>query len=130
MIIRTGIDIIEIERINKIYIKYKEKFLQRILTPNEISMCSYNNTINISKVAKRFAAKEALAKALGTGIGASLSFLDIDITANQMKMPFIIINDKIRKIIKENLQVNNFDLSLSLTDEKNIAIANVILIGY
>lgn len=90
MIIGIGLDIVEVERIANLSIR-QERFSKRILTVNELK--SYERLSNRRKVeylAGRFAAKEAYAKARGTGIGSHLSFLDIEIGTDENGKPWIV----------------------------------------
>lgn len=90
MIKGIGIDIIELSRIEEL-INRQKKFVDRILTQNE--KCRFDELPERRKVeflAGRFAAKEAFAKAVGTGIGKDLSFLDIEIASNSLGKPCIV----------------------------------------
>lgn len=89
MISGIGIDIVELNRIQKVY-KRQGKFVDRVLVPNEKEI--FNNLSEKRKVeflAGRFAAKEAFSKAVGTGIGEKLSFLDIEISKDELGKPYI-----------------------------------------
>lgn len=89
MIIGIGIDIVEIERIERLRTK-QERFPARILTTKELQI--YDTLSERRKnefLAGRFAAKEAYAKARGTGIGSALSFLDIEIVSDKLGKPYI-----------------------------------------
>jgi holo-[acyl-carrier protein] synthase len=78
MVLGIGIDIIEVARIQSSHERFGERFLNRILRPNEISYCmSYK--VPGPFLAARFAAKEAISKAFGTGIGAQLSWQDMEV---------------------------------------------------
>lgn len=89
MIEGIGLDIVELDRVQKI-IKRQPKFIHRILTPNEQKVYEQRSaTRRIEFAAGRFAAKEAFAKAVGTGIGRNLSFQDIEIKADDNGKPFI-----------------------------------------
>ena len=88
-----GTDIIEIERIKNAYIRYGKKFLDRIYTPREQLYClSHKNPAE--HLAVRFAAKEAVAKAMGTGFQKGLSFLDIEIINNQDGKPEVVLSNQ------------------------------------
>jgi holo-[acyl-carrier protein] synthase len=90
MILGIGIDIIEVERIRASYEKFGEKFLSRILHPNEISYClSYKTPAPF--LAVRFAAKEAISKAFGTGIGAQLAWQDMEVARKESGEPYLIL---------------------------------------
>ncbi len=127
MLLRNGVDIIYISRIHNLYDKYNQKFVDRVFTQREILACSFKDVINISKLAKRFAAKEAFSKALGTGIG-KISFKDIEVVNISTGEPTILLTEKIKSEIQKLFNCKNIQVSLSLSDEKDIAIAFVIMI--
>ena len=123
-ILGTGIDIIDNLRIKK-SLKNKN-FINRIFTTNEI-LLSKKIKDKAAYYAKRFAAKEAFAKALGTGFRNDLNFKDISIINNKTGKPSFIINEKIKKIIKKKFKISTFNFFLSISDEKKYSIAFVIL---
>ena len=123
-VIGVGVDIVKNKRI-KISIKNK-KFITRIFGKNEIS--NSQKLINkISYLAKRFAAKEALVKALGTGFRDGLNFSDIQILNNNLGKPYYVISTKIKNLIKKKKKVKSFNLFLSISDEKEYSIAFAII---
>ena len=93
MILGVGIDIIEVARIEGSYQRFGERFLERILHPNEISYC-LSHKVPGPFLAARFAAKEAISKAFGTGIGAQLGWQDMEIARKPTGEPFVILHDK------------------------------------
>ena len=123
-ILGTGIDIVENIRIKKLL--KNQNFINRIFTKSEIS---YAKKVKVKTVyyAKRFAAKEAFAKSIGTGFRDGLNFKDISIVNNKAGKPSFIINDKLKKIIKKQFKTSSFDFFLSISDEKKYSIAFVIL---
>lgn len=123
-IIGIGTDIVLNNRIKKL-IKNKN-FLNRIYTNQEIKFAKKQKEIP-SFLAKRFAAKEAFAKALGTGFRKNLNFKDIEILNDKLGKPYYSINSKLKKIIFRSLKVKNLDFFLSLSDEKLYSIAFVII---
>jgi len=123
-ILGTGIDIVNNLRI-KNSLKNKN-FINRIFTANEI-LLSKKIKDKAAYYAKRFAAKEAFAKALGTGFRKDLNFKDISIINNKIGKPSFIINEKIKKIIKKKFKITTFNFFLSISDEKKYSIAFVIL---
>ena len=122
-IIGTGIDIVENSRIRKSI--HNNSFLNRIFTDEEISI-SKKVKNKASYFAKRFAAKEAFAKSLGTGFTNGLNFKDISIINDKLGKPSFFITTKIRKIIKKRFKINTFNFFLSISDEKKYSIAFVI----
>jgi holo-[acyl-carrier protein] synthase len=98
VILGSGIDLIEVERIENARQKHGERFLNRILLPAEASYClSYK--FPGPHLAARFAAKEAIAKAFGTGIGAQLGWLDMEIARKETGEPFVILHGKALELL-------------------------------
>ena len=120
-----GTDIVSVNRIKSI-IKKKSLFKKRIFSKNEILYCE-KKKYSYSFFAKRFAAKEAFSKALGTGISNGLNFNEVEIHNNLKGKPIIIITGKSLKIIKKILKKKKFNVNLSLSDEKLFAVAMVII---
>jgi len=119
-----GVDIIHNKRFKKL-IKDK-KFINRILSKKEISD-SKKKMNKINFFSNRFAAKESFAKALGTGFRNKLNFKDIEILNDKLGKPFYLINNKIKQIIKKNKKISNFELFLSISDEKDYSVAFTII---
>ena len=90
-----------------------------------LSLSSYSDKNKY--YAKRFAAKEAFAKSIGTGFRDNFNFKDISIINDKLGKPTFIINDKIKKIIKKQFKISSFNFFLSISDEKKYSIAYVIL---
>jgi holo-[acyl-carrier protein] synthase len=122
-VIGTGIDIVENSRIKKSLLL--KSFLNRIFTQKEISISKKINN-KTSYFAKRFAAKEAFVKSLGTGFREGLNFNDISIVNDKLGKPSFLITKKIKKIIKKKFNIDRFDFFLSISDEKKYSIALVI----
>ena len=112
----VGIDIVVIERIQKLLQKDKQRFLDRVLTQKEQTF-----HLSAQKVAGLWAAKEAVAKALGCGIGAELGFLDIEILKQQSGQPFFTLPPKVMQKYKIK------DTSLSISHDGGFAIAAVVI---
>lgn len=91
MILGVGIDIIEVERIRSSHKRFGERFLTRILHPNEIEYCLGHQDPG-PFLAVRFAAKEAISKAFGTGIGAELGWRDMEVGRKASGEPFVILH--------------------------------------
>lgn len=128
MIIGTGLDIVNINRIEKIIHQYNDKFIKRIYTIREIEKSKIlNHKSRINYFAKRFAAKEAFSKACGVGIGRGFNFNEIEVINNNNGKPLISINQKIVDFIRGNFHCNKFQIHLTLTDERDLSIANVII---
>ena len=123
MIVGVGVDIAETERFEKLYSRYGERIARRILTESEqVEFCRRNNPA--SYLATRFAAKEAAAKALGTGFGSGVGYKSIEIKNNNQGKPMLkFINSALE--LAQQKQVENVFVSLS--DEKHYVVAIVIL---
>ena len=119
-----GVDIIDNKRFKNL-IKDK-KFINRIFSKKEI-FDSKKRLNKINFFSKRFAAKESFAKALGTGFRNKLNFKDIEIVNDNLGKPFYLINNKIKQIIKKNKKIDNFELFLSISDEKDYSVAFTII---
>ena len=119
-----GVDIIDNLRIKKSIAN--KKFVKRIFTKNEINISKKINN-KTSFFSKRFAAKEAYSKALGTGFRNSLNFIDISIINDNYGKPSIEINNKLKKVFKKKFKTQNVHIHLSISDENKHSIAFVIL---
>ena len=119
-----GTDIVSVDRI-KNSLK-KKNFINRVFNEKEILKCKkINNSINC--YAKRFAAKEAFSKALGTGISNGINFNEIIILNKKTGKPYISIIGQTKKTIKKKFKNKNSKISLSLSDEKKYAVAFVTI---
>ena len=123
-ILGIGVDIVENKRLLK-SIKNKN-FLSRLFTSVEIknSKLIRNKSIYFSK---KFAAKESFSKALGTGFRRGLNFKDIEILNDNLGKPYFKLNNRSKKVISKTLKVKNFDIFLSISDEKEYSIAFTII---
>jgi holo-[acyl-carrier protein] synthase len=125
MILGIGIDIIEVARIAASFEKFGERFANRILLPDEIAYClSHKNPAPF--LAVRFAAKEAVSKAFGTGVGAALGWQDMEIRRKESGEPFVVLHGKGRELFAAR-GANQLLISLSHTE--NYAAATAILEG-
>ena len=123
-ILGIGVDVVQNKRIKSL-IKNK-KFLSRTFGEKEIKI-SQKFLDKTNYFAKRFAAKESLAKSLGTGFRNNLSFKDIEILNDKRGKPYYFKTKKIDNIINKKFKVKKYDLFLSISDEKNYSIAFTIL---
>jgi holo-[acyl-carrier protein] synthase len=121
VILGIGIDIIEVKRIQASYEKFGERFLHRILHPNEISYC-LSHRVPGPFLAARFAAKEAISKAFGTGIGAQLGWQDMEVGRKDSGEPFAIFHDKGQALLNAR-NARAVLISLSHTQAHAAAIA-------
>ena len=123
MIYGVGTDLVDIERVKKILSKNRDGFVKRVLSEHEQALFS-NKADSAAYCAKRFAAKEAFAKALGTGIGGAVSFQDLTVRNNENGKPYFIPSEKLRQYLVEK---NIKQAHLSISDESQSAIAFVVL---
>jgi holo-[acyl-carrier protein] synthase len=123
MIYGIGTDIVSVERIKK-SLKNKN-LLNRLFSNEEISKCNKLNNPN-NCYAKRFAAKEAFAKALGTGISKGINFNEIVIMNEKNGKPFIKLRGKTIQVIKKKFKKKP-KIALTLSDEKKYAVAFVTI---
>ena len=119
-IIGVGVDIVDNTRIKK-SIKNKN-FISRVFSKKEISL-SKKVKDKTNYYSKRFAAKESLSKAIGTGFRNDLNFKDITIVNDKYGKPSYKLNNKVKKLIYSKFKVKNIKISLSLADEKKYSIA-------
>ncbi len=125
MILGTGIDLIEVARIAASFAKFGDRFVNRILLPDEIAYClSHKNPAPF--LAARFAAKEAVSKAFGTGIGAALGWHDMEIRRQESGEPFVVLHGKGKELFAAR---GARQLHISLTHTENYAAATAILEG-
>jgi len=123
-ILGIGVDIVENKRIQK-SIK-NHLFKKRVYSFNELKKSKAVNN-KVAYFSKRFAAKEAFSKALGTGFRMNLNFKDIEVVNDKMGKPYYVKNKKITKIIQKNFKIKNFKFFLSISDEKKYSTAFAII---
>ena len=123
-ILGIGVDLVENKRI-KISLK-NIKFKNRVYDNKELKQSNLTKN-KVNYFSKRFAAKEAFTKALGTGFRENLNFKDIVIMNDTMGKPYYLITNKITKIIQKRFKVRNFDCFLSISDEKDYSTAFTII---
>jgi holo-[acyl-carrier protein] synthase len=125
MILGTGVDIIEVARIEASFQRFGERFVNRILLPDEIAYClSHKNPGPF--LAARFAAKEAISKAFGTGIGAALGWQDMEICKKESGEPFVVLHDNGKKLFEAR---GAKQLLVSLSHTEHYATAMAVLEG-
>ena len=123
-ILGIGVDIVENSRISKSL--KNNLFIERIFSSSEILIAKKMRNKK-SYYSKRFAAKEAFVKSIGTGFRNNLNFKDIVIANDKLGKPSFLINKKIKKIVKKLFKTSSFNFFLSISDEKKYSIAYVIL---
>ncbi len=123
-ILGIGVDIVQNKRIRSLV--RNQAFISRTFGQNEIKI-SKKILGKVNFFAKRFAAKESLAKSLGTGFRNNLNFKDIEILNDKIGKPYYLKSKKMSKIIKKKFKVKDFNLFLSISDEKEYSVAFTIL---
>ena len=123
-ILGIGVDIVDNSRIDRSL--KNNSFIKRVFSKSEI-LSAKKTKDKKSYYSKRFAAKEAFSKSIGTGFRDSLNFKDISIVNNKLGKPSFVITEKIKKIIKKHFKTSSFNFFLSISDEKKYSIAYVIL---
>jgi holo-[acyl-carrier protein] synthase len=122
MIVGIGTDIIEVNRIDRLLSKQK-RFKERIFTQHEIEYCEHKKN-NVQNYAARFAVKEALLKAIGTGWREGVTFKEIEVVNNEKGKPELALSGTVKNITEE-MGVKNIQVSISHL--KDLAIGMVIL---
>jgi len=121
-----GTDIVNIRRIEQSLKKHKFSFKNKIFSKKEISYCEKRKNSG-AFYAKRFAAKEAFSKALGTGIRKGVNLKNIEITNNVHGKPSIYLKGNLANYLKKKIKCKKYDIHLSLSDDKPWAQATVII---
>ena len=123
-ILGIGVDLIKNKRIS--HLIKKHNFVKRTFSKKEILFSKIKKD-KIKYYAKRFAAKEALSKSLGTGIGKHLSFKDIEILNDKLGKPYYVLNKRINALIYKKFKIKKYNLFLSISDENDYSIAFTII---
>ena len=123
MIIGLGMDLVETTRMQASIDRFGDTFLERFLLPAELEFCK-SHRHPLTHIAARFAAKEAAAKAFGTGIGESIGWHNIEIGRKPSGEPFLILHEKALKLFQER---GGKGTHVSLTHTEHYAAAVVIL---
>ena len=121
-----GTDIVNIKRLEKSLKNYDSQFKNRIFSKKEIIYCDKKKN-PIPYYAKRFAAKEALSKALGTGIRKGIDFKNIEISNNKFGKPSIKLSGSTAAFLRKKIKKNKYSIYLSLSDDEPWAQATVII---
>lgn len=121
MIIGIGIDLVEIERIENAWQRFGDRFVNRVLLPDERAYCLSHRKPG-AFIAARFAAKEAVSKACGTGMGASLCWHDIEVRRKDSGAPYVVLHGKGNELLAR-LKANVIHLSLTHTATNSMAVA-------
>ena len=121
-----GTDIVNIKRMEKPLKKNNNSFKNKIFSKKEIIYCD-SKKHPASFYAKRFAAKEALTKALGTGIGRGVNIKNIEVVNDRLGKPCIKLKGNVDKFLKKCIKKNRYNIFLSLSDDEPWAQATVII---
>ncbi len=121
IVLRTGVDLVEIERLEQVDPRIRERFLQRVFTSRELAECGCSS----ASLAGRFAAKEAVAKALGCGIGA-IGWQSVEVQRGPQGEPLLLLHDK-AETLAASLGLAQW--SVSISHSRTHAIAMVVGLG-
>ena len=121
MVLRTGVDLIEISRIEEVVSRHGKHYLERIYTPAELEQCGKRT----ESLARRFAAKEAVAKALGSGIG-DVSWKEIEVLGDEQNAPVLILHGAAEQMAK-GIGLTTWSVSISHSQSHSVAL--VVMIG-
>ena len=121
MILRTGVDLIEIARIEEVVSRHGKHYLERIYTPAELELCGKR----VESLAGRFAAKEAVAKALGCGIG-DVDWKEIEVLGDEQNAPVLHLYGKATQKADE---LGLTDWSVSISHDQSQVVAFVVAVG-
>jgi len=117
----TGVDLVEIDRLETVIHRYEQKFLFRVYTPQELSEAGPS----LASLAARFAAKEAVAKALGCGIG-KIAWREIEVLRGPERQPVLVLHGAASRLASE---LGLVDWSISLSHSHTHAVAFVVALG-
>jgi holo-[acyl-carrier protein] synthase len=123
MIIGTGVDLVEIERFRKVIERLKDRFVLRVFTPGEQQFCNGHRD-PVPHLAARFAAKEAVFKALGTGWAKGVTWLDVEVRRERQDAPEILLSGEAQRLSAEK---GATVVHLTLSHSEHWAVAMVIL---
>jgi holo-[acyl-carrier protein] synthase len=123
VILGSGIDIIEVQRVEAAYKKFGNRFVQRVLRPSELAYCLSHKSPG-PFLAARFAGKEAISKAFGTGIGRQLGWQDMEICRKDSGEPYVVLHGKGQTLLRER---GGRIVHLSLSHTAKLATAVAIL---
>lgn len=122
--ILCGVDIIEIDRIKRSFEMSGLSFRDRVFTENEILYCEEKKAVKYKSYAARFAAKEAVSKAFGTGIAGGIEWKDIEILNDGFGKPYVLLSGKAKELF---IEMNVLEIALSLSHSDNHAVAYAVI---
>ncbi len=121
--LRNGVDLVELERVERMLAEHPQRFALRCFTPAERDYAEAGGALRVARYAARFAAKEAAMKALGTGLGEGVSWLDIEVGRQPSGAVHLRFTGRFEELARQQ-QLNNW--SLSLSHSRNFAVAMVV----
>lgn len=124
MSVHCGVDIIEIDRVKKTIESGGPSFIERVFTEREKEYCDGKNVVKYKSYAARFAAKEAVVKALGTGIDKGIEWTDIEIMTDKLGKPFPVLSGNAKKFYDE---MKGISIALSLSHCDTYAVAYAVI---
>jgi holo-[acyl-carrier protein] synthase len=129
MIIGIGIDFVNIVRISKLYVRYPTALLNKTLSEAETKKLSsiQQEPRRIQYIAKRFAAKEALVKALGTGFRKEVSLRKVSVMNRTNGQPYYVLEEALEHYVSSLFKLRRYALHLSISDDKDNAVAVAVL---
>ena len=117
----VGVDIVDLERIEKAYHRYGTQFLRKFLSEEEISICLRKPHV-VASIAGRFAAKEAVVKALGTGVSGEMHWKSFEILNDERGRPFV-------RVVDRGCFPEGCTLKISIAHDRHAAVATALLMG-
>ncbi|MBF0626912.1 MAG: holo-ACP synthase [Magnetococcales bacterium] len=132
MIVGIGTDLVAIDRIGQSMQRHADRFLVRVFTAAEQALCAQRRATEVACFAKRFAAKEAMVKALGTGMRDGIWFTDVEVLNDALGRPVITLKGAAARRLHELAMGHGFAetrIHLSLADDGGMAMAHVVVEG-
>jgi holo-[acyl-carrier protein] synthase len=120
-----GVDMVEIKRIQNSVGKLGKSFVEKVFTSQEIEYCEGKRSQRYQSYAARFAAKEAVSKALGTGISKGVSLKTIEVTVSESGKPNVVLHDGAKEVFEK---MGGVSMDISLTHTQEYAAAFVVLL--
>lgn len=126
MAVHCGLDLIELERMKKALSMRGESFMNKVYTSNEKTFCEGRGKASLQSYAARFCGKEAVAKALGTGISKGITFLDIEITVDDNGKPYVTLYNEAKRVYDA---MGGKSIDISLTHTRDYAAAQAVILS-
>jgi len=123
-VLGLGVDFVEVERVRAALVRFGDRFTSKILTPSERQYCEAQKCPEVH-IAARFAAKEAISKCFGTGLGRHLGWHDIEIARSDLGAPEVFLSKNAEGLLRGRAASK---VLISMSHTKNCAVANAVLI--